>query len=78
MLSQIEEGKIFLEDVNARVELDLSECQSPNGLFTEGCVVLVEGEMVDDRLRVHVSVCECVRVSVSVRRRLNARCESRL
>ena len=54
MLSQIEEGKIFLEDVNSRVELDLSECQAHNGLFTEGCIVLVEGEMADDRFQVHV------------------------
>ena len=58
MLSQLEEGRIFLEDVNSRVELDLSECQSHNGLFTEGCIVLVEGEMADDRFQVHVRSCE--------------------
>ncbi|KAJ1734688.1 DNA-directed DNA polymerase epsilon, subunit B [Coemansia sp. Benny D160-2] len=51
MLSQLEEGKLFLEDKAGSIELDLSEMKSKhasvNGLFTESCFVLVDGYVED-------------------------------
>lgn len=53
MLSQLKEGKWFLEDLDDRVELDLSEAELKMGLFTETCFVLVDGLYMDDaRLKV--------------------------
>ncbi|CAO3675892.1 unnamed protein product [Umbelopsis vinacea] len=50
MLTQIEEGKMFLEDNDAHVELDLSGCKSTVGLFTDNCFILVEGVYGDDHI----------------------------
>ncbi|KAJ1773191.1 DNA-directed DNA polymerase epsilon, subunit B [Coemansia sp. RSA 1813] len=51
MLSQLEEGKLFLEDKAGSIELDFSEMKSKhasvNGLFTESCFVLVDGYVED-------------------------------
>jgi DNA polymerase epsilon subunit 2 len=52
MLSELEEGSYSIEDLNAHIELDLSECKYHAGLFTLGSIILVEGEIVDDRFRV--------------------------
>ena len=52
MLSELEEGTYSLEDLNGNVELDLSECTYHAGMYTLGSVVLVEGEIVDDKFRV--------------------------
>ncbi|XP_033639912.1 DNA polymerase epsilon subunit 2-like isoform X2 [Asterias rubens] len=43
MLTQLKEGKFFLEDPTGAVQLDLSEAQFHTGLFTENCFVLAEG-----------------------------------
>lgn len=48
VLAELEEGKMFLEDLNSSVALDLSACQYYHGLFTQHCVVLCKGELVDD------------------------------
>ncbi|GAB5365978.1 hypothetical protein AAMO2058_001105100 [Amorphochlora amoebiformis] len=48
MLSCIEEGKYFLEDVDSNVELDLSKAKIDTGLYTENCMVLVEGILNED------------------------------
>ncbi|KAJ1915824.1 DNA-directed DNA polymerase epsilon, subunit B [Mycoemilia scoparia] len=50
MLSQLEEGKMFLEDKDRNVELDLTQVLQNNdatGLFTETCLVLVDGYYKD-------------------------------
>ncbi|KAJ2842820.1 DNA-directed DNA polymerase epsilon, subunit B, partial [Coemansia erecta] len=51
MLSQLEEGKLFLEDKAGSIELDFSQMKSKNvsvnGLFTESCFVLVDGYVED-------------------------------
>ena len=48
MLSQLKEGSWYLEDLDDRVELDLSETELKMGLFTETCFVLVDGLYTDD------------------------------
>lgn len=47
MISQIEEGKYFLEDLDASVQVDLSGLneESTQGLFTENSIVLCDGYM---------------------------------
>ena len=52
MLSELEEGTYSIEDLNANIELDLTECTYHAGMYTLGSVVLVEGEIVDDKFRV--------------------------
>ena len=53
MLSQLKEGRYWLEDLDDRVELDLSAVESRMGFFTETCYVLVDGVYMDDgRLQV--------------------------
>ncbi|KAJ2345013.1 DNA-directed DNA polymerase epsilon, subunit B, partial [Coemansia sp. RSA 2673] len=53
MLSQLEEGKMFLEDKAGSIELDFSGMsKSVNGLFTESCFVLVDGYVEDGVLKV--------------------------
>ena len=47
MLTELEEGSLYLEDLNANVKLDLSTVVTSAGIFTDHCIVLVEGEMVD-------------------------------
>ncbi|EKM59210.1 uncharacterized protein PHACADRAFT_181204 [Phanerochaete carnosa HHB-10118-sp] len=49
MLSHSKEGKICLEDEDGAVELDFSQLDQPSeGLFTEGCFALVEGDYTDE------------------------------
>lgn len=45
MLSELEEGRIFLEDAYAHIELDLSCATMTAGFFTKNCVVLAEGKV---------------------------------
>ncbi|KAJ2805527.1 DNA-directed DNA polymerase epsilon, subunit B [Coemansia guatemalensis] len=56
MLSQLEEGKLSLEDRAGSIELDFTEMNSKhstvNGLFTESCFVLVDGYVEDGIFRV--------------------------
>lgn len=47
MLTQIKEGKYFLEDLTGAVEINLSNAKFHAGLFTESCFVLAEGYYVD-------------------------------
>ncbi|KAF5390524.1 hypothetical protein D9757_002702 [Collybiopsis confluens] len=49
MLVRSKEGKICLEDGDGSVDLDFSRLDEPgDGLFTEGCFALVEGEYTDE------------------------------
>ena len=44
-LTKHEEGQYFIEDLSARLPIDLSGCDAAEGLFTENCVVVAEGEL---------------------------------
>ncbi|XP_002732910.1 DNA polymerase epsilon subunit 2-like [Saccoglossus kowalevskii] len=48
MLTQLKEGKYFLEDPTGAVQLDLSQADFHSGLFTENCFVLAEGWYEDE------------------------------
>ncbi|EJF61186.1 epsilon DNA polymerase [Dichomitus squalens LYAD-421 SS1] len=49
MLTHSKEGKLCLEDQDGAVELDFSQLEQPSeGLFTEGCFALVEGDYTED------------------------------
>lgn len=50
MLTQVEEGKVFLEDEDAHIELDITNAEYEYGLFTDGAFVLVEGIYGDDHI----------------------------
>ncbi|KAJ8653970.1 hypothetical protein O0I10_010419 [Lichtheimia ornata] len=50
MLTQLEDGKVFLEDEDANVQLDLSQCAYTSGFFTDHTFVLVEGLYGDDHV----------------------------
>ncbi|XP_069117868.1 DNA polymerase epsilon subunit 2-like [Argopecten irradians] len=43
MLTQLKEGKWYLEDLTGAVALDLTKANFHSGLFTENCFVLAEG-----------------------------------
>ncbi|KAF9055458.1 DNA polymerase epsilon, subunit B [Hymenopellis radicata] len=49
MLTHSKEGKVCIEDADGVVELDFSKLDAPgDGLFTEGCLALVEGEYTEE------------------------------
>ncbi|KAL1225854.1 DNA polymerase epsilon subunit B [Cardamine amara subsp. amara] len=45
LISQLEDGHIYLEDLSASVEIDLSKAKITTGFFTENTIILAEGEM---------------------------------
>lgn len=47
LLTQLKEGKFFLEDPTGIVQIDLSQTTYHDGLFTECCFVLAEGTYQD-------------------------------
>eukprot|EP00941_MAST-03F_sp_MAST-3F-sp1_P001425 g1425.t1 len=47
-LSQLEENRYYLEDLNGSILLDLSNCATHGGYFVESCIVLVEGILAAD------------------------------
>lgn len=48
LLARMEDGAFYLEDLDDKVELDLSEANPESGLFTEGSLVLVSGDYTFD------------------------------
>ncbi|KAI9596511.1 DNA polymerase alpha/epsilon subunit B-domain-containing protein [Syncephalis fuscata] len=50
MLSQLEEGRIHLEERDGQVALDLSTSIHSSGLFTENSFVLVKGMLMEDQV----------------------------
>ncbi|XP_037092812.1 DNA polymerase epsilon subunit 2-like [Pollicipes pollicipes] len=48
MLTQLTEGKFFLEDPTGAVQLNLDDTKFPIGMFSEGCFVLCEGSYDDN------------------------------
>ncbi|XP_028421920.1 DNA polymerase epsilon subunit 2 [Perca flavescens] len=53
MVTQMKEGKFFLEDPSGTVQLDMSKAQFHNGLYTESCFVLAEGWYEDSVFHVN-------------------------
>ncbi|KAI8051462.1 DNA polymerase alpha/epsilon subunit B-domain-containing protein, partial [Syncephalis plumigaleata] len=54
MLSQLEEGRIYLEERDGSVALDLSSSIISPGLFTENTFVLARGQLTEDKVfKVH-------------------------
>ena len=45
---QPEEGRYAIEDLSARLPVDLSEAEQTLGMFTQNCVVVAEGELRPD------------------------------
>jgi DNA polymerase epsilon subunit 2 len=45
VISQLEDGHFYLEDLSASVEIDLSKAKITTGFFTENTIILAEGEM---------------------------------
>ncbi|KAI0091984.1 epsilon DNA polymerase [Irpex rosettiformis] len=57
MLSHNKEGKLCLEDEDGMVELDFSQLDQPSeGLFTEGCFALVEGDYTEDATLIVIAI----------------------
>lgn len=57
MLAHNKEGKLCLEDQDGFVELDFSQLDQPSeGLFTEGCFALVEGEYSEDATLIVIAI----------------------
>ncbi|KAI9583514.1 DNA polymerase epsilon subunit 2 [Glossina fuscipes] len=52
LLTQLKEGKFFIEDPTGYVELDLSATRFHAGFFCEGCFVLAEGAYDEGVLKV--------------------------
>jgi DNA polymerase epsilon subunit 2 len=44
-LTRHDQGQYFIEDLSARLPIDLTGCDTADGLFTENCVVVAEGEL---------------------------------
>lgn len=51
LLTQLKEGKFFIEDPTGSVELDLSGAKFHAGFFCEGCFVLAEGSYAGEVLK---------------------------
>lgn len=52
LLTQLTEGKYYIEDPTGVVSLDLSEAKFHNGLYCDGCFILAEGSYLDGVLKV--------------------------
>lgn len=50
MLTQMGDGRYYLEDPDAHVQLDLSETIPSQGLFTDNCFVLADGTFTQDNI----------------------------
>ncbi|KAK2879271.1 hypothetical protein Q8A67_020062 [Cirrhinus molitorella] len=53
MITQLKEGKFYLEDVSGTVQLNMSKAQFHSGLYTESCFVLAEGWYEDSVFHVN-------------------------
>ena len=51
MISKLEDGNYYLEDLNGKVQMDISNAQQTHGIITEGSIVLAEGELEDGIFR---------------------------
>ncbi|KAL2099287.1 hypothetical protein ACEWY4_005767 [Coilia grayii] len=53
MITQLKEGKYYLEDPSGTVQLNISKAQFHSGLYTESCFVLAEGWYEDSVFHVN-------------------------
>ncbi|XP_016398761.1 DNA polymerase epsilon subunit 2-like [Sinocyclocheilus rhinocerous] len=53
MITQLKEGKFYLEDPSGAVQLNMSKAQFHSGLYTESCFVLAEGWYEDSVFHVN-------------------------
>ncbi|KAI7804302.1 hypothetical protein IRJ41_005258 [Triplophysa rosa] len=53
MITQLKEGKFYLEDPSGTVQLNISKAQFHSGLYTESCFVLAEGWYEDSVFHVN-------------------------
>ena len=54
MITTEEEGTYYLEDQTSSVKIDISKADTHIGLFTEGCIVLAQGEVDNETNIFHV------------------------
>jgi len=50
LISQLEDGRFFLEDATGSVAINLADCDYDTGFFTESSVVVAEGVMGHDNV----------------------------
>ncbi|GAA6004474.1 DNA polymerase epsilon noncatalytic subunit [Rhodotorula paludigena] len=50
LLTRMEDGEFYLEDLDDKVKLNLSEATPESGLFTEGSFVLVDGDYTHESI----------------------------
>jgi DNA polymerase epsilon subunit 2 len=50
LLTRSSMGQLVLEDLNNTVQLDMSNCKAEEGLYTDHCLVLVDGELRQNNL----------------------------
>jgi len=48
IISRLGDGKLYLEDLHGKVQLDIRRANFSPGIVTEGSIVLVEGQLVDE------------------------------
>ncbi|KAK8294503.1 hypothetical protein V6Z12_D05G004000 [Gossypium hirsutum] len=48
VISQLEDGHFYLEDLTAAVEIDFSKAKITTGFFTENTIIVAEGEMLSE------------------------------
>ncbi|XP_063039696.1 DNA polymerase epsilon subunit 2 [Engraulis encrasicolus] len=53
MITQLKEGKYYLEDPSGTIQLNISKAQFHSGLYTESCFVLAEGWYEDSVFHVN-------------------------
>jgi hypothetical protein len=46
VLTQLQEGKWSIEDLNNAVAVDISEAEMTSGLFTDNCLVMAQGATI--------------------------------
>jgi len=47
LLSKLSNGQFYLEDLNSRIQVNVTNASISNGMITEGCIVLCEGRVRD-------------------------------
>lgn len=64
MLTQPSEGAYHIEDLTCQVPIDLSSAGYTAGMFTENCIIVAEGEMIDGVFRIDMvsfhPACFCI------------------
>ena len=48
VLTEIEDGNLFIEDTTGTIKLDMSNAIPTTGLFTENCIIIAEGQLRED------------------------------